>query len=78
MSPEERELLSATHVLATENNRILRGLRSVQRWQSFWSAVKWLLIIASVFGSYYYLQPYLDKILAVYQNLPDLQNLLPR
>lgn len=81
MSPEERELLSATHELATKNNEILRGLRRSQRWQSFWSTVKWLVIIASAVLVYYQLQPYLDRLLTIYKKLPALdrlQNLLPR
>lgn len=86
MSPEERELLSKTHHLATENNEILRSLRRSQRWQTFWSLLRWVIIIGSALLAYYQLQPYLDKLFAVYnklpleqlQNLPNLGSLLPR
>lgn len=81
MNPEERELLSKTHQLATENNGILRGLRRSQRFQTFWSLVKWVLIIGSALLAYYQLQPYLDQLMAVYQKLPaldQLQSFLPR
>lgn len=78
MNPEERELLTATHELAAANNKMLRDLRRTQRWQSFWSAIKWLIVLASALGAYYYLQPYLDKILELYRNLPDFNLVLPR
>lgn len=53
-----RELLE----LVQENNKILRGLRRTSRWASFFSTIKWLIILGSILASYYYLQPYFDSL----------------
>lgn len=78
MNPEERELLTTTYKLTSENNEILHSLRRAQRWQAVWSFIRWALVIGSALGAYYYLQPYLDKLFNLYQNLPDFNLLLPR
>jgi hypothetical protein len=71
---EERKIL-------LENNRILHKLLSAQRWATFWSILRWLIIIGLSLGAYYYLQPYLDKLLATYSQIanqiPELKGLLP-
>ncbi len=78
MNPEERELLESIRKLTEENNEIIKSLRRIHRWGSFWSVFRWALIIGSALGAYYYLQPYVDKILELYSALPDFQNFLPR
>ena len=69
MSPEERQLLEESITLARENNKILRQMRSTMRWNRFWAGLKWLIVIASTLGAYYYLQPYLFKLLDAYQTM---------
>jgi hypothetical protein len=71
MSPEERKLLEESVELSRENNRLLRKLRGAARWQQFFSALKWLVILASVVGSYYYLQPWIDKLVETYGSLTN-------
>lgn len=51
------ELLEVSH----ENNEILRGMRRVQRWGSFFKLVYWAVILGSIFGVYYYFQPTIQK-----------------
>ncbi|HBM45589.1 MAG: hypothetical protein UT05_C0005G0019 [Parcubacteria group bacterium GW2011_GWF2_38_76] len=65
MEGELKEILELTK----ENNKILRGMRSSQRWNSFFNFVYYFLIIGSVVGSYYYLQPYIDTALQSYQSI---------
>ena len=66
---EERKIL-------VENNKILHKLLRAQRWATAWSVVRWIVIFAITIGSYYYLQPYLDQMLKVYQQIqPQFQNL---
>ena len=64
-----------------ENNRILHKLLNAQRWATFWSILRWLIIIGLSLGAYYYLQPYLDKLLTAYSQIsaqiPELKGLLP-
>jgi hypothetical protein len=62
MSPEERELLNRSVVLAEENNQILHSMKRSQRWSSIARAVYWIFIIGSAVGAFYLLQPYVDQI----------------
>ncbi len=79
MSPEERKLLDETVELSRENNQMLRRMQSRLRLANFFSWLKWLIIIGTTIGAYYYLQPYLDQVLKMYsivseqfRNLPTL------
>jgi len=71
MSPEERQLLEEVVTLSRENNKILHQLRGALRWGQVYSVFKWLVIIGSALGFYYYVQPYLFKILDAYSTLLD-------
>ena len=53
--------------LTRDNNKILRGLRRVQRWSSFFTFVYWAVILGSILGTYYYLQPQIQKYINLFQ-----------
>ena len=72
MDPESRRILDETYKLATENNKMLRKMRSAQKWATFWSAVRWLIIIGLTFGSFYFLEPYMNKVLDAYDSISGL------
>ncbi len=64
--------------LCKENNHILRGMQRSARVAKFFKAIYWMLIIGSLVGSYYYIQPYVDKLINLYNNVsnvPDVNNL---
>lgn len=63
MDPESKKLLEETLVLAKENNQILHHIRRVQKWATFWLGFKVLIIIGIAFGSFYFLEPYINKII---------------
>lgn len=65
MEKEIKEILELTK----ENNKILRGMRRSQKWSSFFNFIYYALIIGSILGSYYYLQPYVDSFIKRYQEL---------
>jgi len=69
MSPEERELLKRSVVLAEENNKILLSMQRGQRWASIMRAVYWIFIIGSTVGAFYLLQPYIDGVKGIYQDV---------
>jgi hypothetical protein len=56
-------------ILTKENNKILRGMRRSQKWSSFFNFIYYALIIGSIFGSYYYLQPYVNSFMETYREL---------
>jgi hypothetical protein len=69
MTPEERELLTKSIKLSEENNRILKGIRRGARISSFLRLLYWLLILGAAFGTYYFVQPYLDAVIKSYNQM---------
>lgn len=69
MDPESRKLLEDTFALVEENNKMLRKVRSVQKWATFWQTLKVLLIIGIAFGVFYFLEPYLNKVMDLYNSV---------
>lgn len=75
---QEGDTLQEILELTKENNKILKGLRSAQRWDRFKRTV-YLLILAglAIFG-YYYMQPYIETISDAYVQIQgsveDIQN----
>ena len=57
------ELLEITK----ENNKILHGMRRTQRFSSFFTLVYWAVILGSIFGTYYYFQPTIQKYVKTIQ-----------
>jgi len=69
MTPEERELLTKSIKLAEENNRMLRGMRRNARFASIVRAIYWLIILGIAFGTYYFVQPYLQAAMKGYTEM---------
>ena len=57
--------------LARENNKMLHKMRRAQIYSSIWRVTYWILIIAASIGTYYYLQPYIEGVRALYENVSD-------
>ena len=60
--------------LFEENNAMLKRMRRSAEWASFFRFIYWLLIIAAGVVSYYYLQPYLDKAIQLYNQVQATEN----
>ncbi len=67
MDPESKKLLEATFALAEDNNKMLHKIRSTQNWASFMRILYWVIIIGIAFGSFYYLQPYVDQVQSIFK-----------
>ena len=75
MNPDEKDLLQKTYELSTENNKILRGIRSSNRWSVFFRIFYWILIIGASVGAFYFIQPYIDIAVNTYKSVQgDLNN----
>ena len=72
MSPEERELLNKSVSLAEDNNKILRSMKRSMFWGRVMSIIYWILIIGISVGAFYFLQPYFDRLMAVYGSLTNI------
>jgi len=55
--------------IAEDNNRLLRKIVSANRWTRIFKLLYWVIIISSMMGIYYYIQPILIDILDVYKGL---------
>lgn len=69
MDPESKKLLEETFELVKENNKMLHKVRNVQKWAAFWQTLKIVLIIGIAFGSFYFLEPYLNKMVDLYNSI---------
>jgi len=73
MDSESRQLLQNTLALAEENNKMLHKIRGVQKRGTLWQVLKLIVIIGIALGSFYYLEPYLNKIMDLYNSVSGMQ-----
>ena len=73
MDEDSQKMLKDTYELARENNKMLRGIRRSQNIASFMRLVYWLIIIGITAGSFYFLQPYLNKAISLYNSVSGMQ-----
>jgi len=76
MDPEAKQLLQTVLSLEEENNTMLHKIRNYQKRQTFWQVVKYLFIIGITLGSFYFLEPYLNKIVDLYNSVSGVQQQL--
>jgi len=74
MDQNERELLEQTLHYAKENNRMLKSMRSSARWGRFIRLIYWTVIIGVAIWLYYFLQPFLNEVLELYQGVVDVKS----
>ena len=72
MSPEEHELLRRSIALSEEHNDILRSVQRHLRLNRFMTFLYWLIIIGISIGAWYFVQPYWNKAMGVY-NAAEVQ-----
>jgi len=73
MDPESKKLLEDTFELAKENNKMLHKVRGVQKRQVLWSTIKFILIIGVAFGVFYFLEPYLNKVMNTFNQISGMK-----
>ena len=71
MDPEERKLLEETLELSKENNALLHKVRGVQKRATLWTGIKLFFIVGIALGAFYYLEPYLDRMVNVYSSFME-------
>ena len=72
MDPESKKLLESTFSLAKENNEMLKEMRRHMRVSRFISIMYWVFIIGSAVGAIYFIQPYLDQFMSIYNGAGNL------
>ena len=69
MDPESKKLLEETFELEQDNNKMLRSMRRSMMWGRVMSVVYWLVIIGISVGAFYFIQPYFNKIIGLYNSI---------
>lgn len=69
MDQELKVLLEENLRVNKANNDILVKMERAQRWGRIFKVVYWSVILATVFGVYYYLQPFIEQLLGTYSDL---------
>ncbi len=74
---DEKELIKIveeTRALSEDNNKILHSIQRQSRIALIVRAIYWVVIIGVTIGAFYYIQPYVDKLVSVYTGLIDTQH----
>ena len=66
MDEDIKKLLSDNLAVNKANNEMLKKLVLYQKWNQIYKIVYWSIIILSVLGAFYFVQPYLGSILGIY------------
>ena len=69
---ELKELLEENLRVSKESLAILKKTRSDALWRRFFTAIKWLIVLGLLVWGYIQLQPILDQLLGVWQNVTGL------
>jgi hypothetical protein len=69
LEPEEEKLLEETYKIEKENNRMLHTLYRSMWWERVFRIFYWTVIIVLMFGSYYFAQPYIEKLMRTYNQV---------
>jgi len=65
----DRDILEKTARLAEENNKLLKKVHRSIVWGRAVRIIYWIILIGAALGAYYFIQPYIDKVLGVYDGL---------
>jgi hypothetical protein len=75
MDEETRQLLQKNLEVSQESLKILKKINRARIAGNIFSFLKWMVIIGASVGAYYYIQPYLDQMLAL---IKQLNIIMPR
>jgi hypothetical protein len=64
--------------MVDENRTMLKSIQRRARVSILLSSIKWLFILGVTFGSFFFLQPLMDKAFSAYTSLSDLGNPFPK
>lgn len=73
MDPELQELMEKNLEISEENNILLKKIWGSIQIGRLFKTIYWIFIIGATLGAYYYVQPYLVKLIEIYSSLGDPQ-----
>jgi hypothetical protein len=72
LDPKEEKLLEETYEIEKENNKMLHSLYRSMWTGRLFSIFYWILILGVMAGSFYYAQPYIEKLMNMYNQASSL------
>lgn len=57
-----------------ETLTIVKKLWKAEKWRRFLSILKYAIYIGIIFGAFYFLTPYIERLIAVVQEFKDVKN----
>jgi hypothetical protein len=75
---ELEKTLAELKAVSNENNHLLKELHKGLWWSNFFTIIKWIFVIATTVGVYYYFQPLFDQALGSYDKILQSIDRFPR
>ena len=66
LDPNEEKLLEETYLVEKENNEMLHKLYNNMWMSRMMSILYWVIILGLMAGSFYVAQPYIEKVVSMY------------
>jgi hypothetical protein len=63
------EKLDRLTELVEEDHKLIRGMYTRARWASFFRIVYWVVIVLAAFGTYVWLEPYVNRLKDAYDSV---------
>ncbi len=73
MDQEVKTLLEETKKLVEDNNKILHSIQKRERLSFLVRILYWLVIIGIGVGAFYYVKPYMEQLMKVYQSIKETE-----
>lgn len=73
MDEDLRYMIKETKTLVEENNKMLHAIQRRAKWGFVSRTIYWIVIIGVGVGAFYYVQPYVEKLLSVYDSLKKVE-----
>ena len=72
LEPKEEKLLEETYKIEKENNEMLHSLYRNMWTGRLFRVFYWVIILGVMAGSFYYAQPYIEKLMTMYNQASNL------
>lgn len=53
---------------------LVEKLWKAEKWRRFWSILKYIIYVGVIFGAFYFLTPYIERLIEVVQEFKDVKN----
>lgn len=72
------ELLKANLEISKENHKILKGLQRAHRNAAIFRVIHWIFVIGLTFGAFYFVEPFIRKLMEMLPGLNQFSSFLPK